>query len=119
MSFYIGKSGAKNAPEGANALSLKALKNAGRHGYGFKLYTKKIKDPNIITPEYFRKTFPSPLNNMLKMDYGNLDAKPNLADVKAGKYDSQIVIHHNADHVGPVTGFEVLLDDSCVHLTPF
>ena len=106
MSFYIGKSGMKQAPENALPLSLKNLKKAGRRGFDFTLYTKNI-DVDKLTPEFFRKTFPSALNVMMKMDYGNLERKPTVKLVKEGKFDDRIVI--TKESTGKVNKMKILL----------
>jgi hypothetical protein len=117
MSFYLGKAGLKNAPENTLPLSLKNLKKAGRRGYDFTLYTKDLSVAKL-TPEWFRKTFPTALNIMLKMDYGNLDEKPTTQLVKEGKYDDRIVIaKENEQLSGKVHKLKILLDDSWVHVS--
>ena len=113
MSFYIGKSGLKQAPENTLPLSLKNLKKAGRRGFEFTLYTKNL-DVDKLTPEFFRKTFPAALNIMLKMDYGNLEKKPTAQLVKEGKFDDRIVI--TKESTGKVNKMKILLDDSWVHV---
>ena len=114
MSFYLNKAGMKNAPENTLPLSLKNLKKAGRRGFEFTLYTKNI-DVDKITPEWFRKTFPSALNVMLKMDYGNLEKKPTVQLVKKGTFDDRIVITKESS-TGKVHKMKILLDDSWVHV---
>lgn len=113
MSFYLNKAGMKNAPENTLPLSLKNLKKAGRRGFDFVLYVKTI-DVNKVTPEFFRKSFTSALNIMLKMDYGNLEKKPTAQLVKEGKFDDRIVI--TKESTGKVNKMKILLDDSWVHV---
>ena len=114
MSFYLGKSGLKNAPENTLPLSLKNLKKAGRRGFDFTLYTKDFA-VDKVTPEWFRKTFPAALNAMLKMDSGNLEEKPTAQLVKEGKFDDRIVI--TRESTGKVHKMKILIDDSWVHVT--
>ena len=113
MSFYLNKAGMKQAPENALPLSLRNLKKAGRRGFEFTLYTKNL-DVDKLTPEFFRKTFPTALNIMLKMDYGNLEKKPTAQLVKEGKFDDRIVI--TKESTGKVNKMKILLDDSWVHV---
>lgn len=113
MSFYIGKAGQKNASENTLPLSLKNLKKAGRRGFEFTLYTKNLV-VDKVTPEWFRKTFPTALNIMLKMDYGNLENRPTVQQVKEGKFDGRIVI--TKESTGKVHKMKILLDDSWVHV---
>ena len=113
MSFYLNKSGLVNAPENTLPLSLRNLKNAGRKGFKFMLYTKNI-DVDKVTPEWFRKTFPTALHIMLRMDPGNLVEKPTKQHVKEGKLDDRLVISRESK--GKVHKMKILIDDSWIHV---
>jgi hypothetical protein len=51
---------------------------------------------------------------MLKMDYGNLEKRPTVQQVKEGKFDDRIVI--TKESTGKVHKMKILLDDSWVHV---
>lgn len=96
-------------------LTYSMLKNDPKH-HEFTLFTKPVKVAKLTSGEDFRKLFPSAVSAMIRIDYGNLDFKPTLADVKNGDIDERIVLH-NVPTKGTVRKWMVLLDDSYIHLS--
>jgi hypothetical protein len=114
MSFSLGKAGAKNAPENTLAISYKALKGAGRHGYKFALYMKPVKagDFNL---EWVKQHLNKVLHMLWRLDHGNLNEKVTLENVKTGIFDDHIIIDDSFSKLDPKTkllSVKVLVDDS-------
>lgn len=96
-------------------LKYSLLKN-DPHRYKFTLFTKPVKVSKLTSGEDFRKIFPSAVFAMIRIDYGNLDAKPTAVEVKEGSVDDRIVLH-NVPAKGTVSKWSVLIDDSWIHLS--
>lgn len=130
MAFYTGKFGKAAAPDGTPSLTLKTLKSAESKGYGFTLYTKTFPKGTLLNAETIRKSLNSALVTMWKLDHGNLERSTITREyVASGALDWRITItagpgtsHEEVDEDSirvdsPVSKFQILIDDSYIHMT--
>ena len=126
MNHYYTTPASKNAaPVDSLPITLKNLQAAGSEGYGFILHTRLFKKGTIINSDFIRKYFPKVLHIMWRMDSGNLDNPVTLSNVKAGLFDTFIVIRDGENKMvdsvtskEPVNRFKILIDDSVLHFQP-